>query len=59
MKEKKNLTVNLVSGNDNSNNQYFEYLSQLEAEGYYGEVVINFQNGKITHMNKKESIKFK
>ena len=47
------------SDKDITNNKYFELLHELEAESYYGEVILKFENGKIVHMKKTESIKLK
>ena len=53
------LTKQSSCSKDIDNNKYFELLMELEAEGYYGEVTLKFNNGKIVQMRKTESIKFK
>ena len=45
--------------NSQFENAYFILLKDLEKAKYYGEVILKFENGKIVHMKKTESIKLK
>jgi len=40
-------------------NAYYILLKDLERNNYFGEVILKFENGKIVHMKKTESIKLK